>query len=82
MTRARAAASGRERGMAGRLASVDVSQIEEALGRLEESLSEARMATEVMREGDISAVSDLNAVIDAMALEIGELKGRTSGGIG
>ena len=82
MIRARAAASGRERGMAGRLASVDVSQIEEALGRLEESLSEARMATEVMRDGDISAVSDLNAVIDAMALEIGELKGRTSGGIG
>ena len=68
--------------MAGRLASVDVSQIEEALGRLEESLSEARMATEVMRDGDISAVSDLNAVIDAMALQIGELKGRTSGGIG
>jgi len=61
---------------------VDVSQIEEALGRLEESLSEARMATEVMRDGDISAVSDLNAVIDAMALEIAELKGRTSGGIG
>ena len=61
---------------------MDVSQIEEALGRLEESLSEARMATEVMRDGDISAVSDLNAVIDAMALEIGELKGRTSGGIG
>ena len=61
---------------------MDVSQIEEALGRLEESLSEARMATEVMRDGDISAVSDLNAVIDAMALEIADLKGRTSGGIG
>ena len=61
---------------------MDVSQIEEALGRLEESISEARMATEVMREGDITAVGDLNAVIDAMALEIAELKGRTSGGIG
>lgn len=61
---------------------VDVTQIEEALGRLEESISEARMATEVMREGDITAVGDLNAVIDAMALEIAELKGRTSGGIG
>ncbi|MDQ3723819.1 MAG: hypothetical protein M3376_12340 [Actinomycetota bacterium] len=61
---------------------MDVRQIEEALGRLEESLSEARMATELMREGDITAVGDLNAVIDAMALEIGELKGRTSGGIG
>ncbi len=61
---------------------MDVTQIEEALGRLEESLSEARMATEVMREGDITAVGDLNEVIDAMALEIAELKGRTSGGIG
>ena len=48
---------------AGRLAAtMDVSQIEEALGRLEEGLSEARMATEMMREGDVSAVGDLNAV--------------------
>ena len=61
---------------------MDVTSIEEALGRLEESLSEARMATEMMRDGDVSAVGDLNAVIDAMALEIAELKGRTSGGIG
>ena len=61
---------------------MDVTQIEEALGRLEEGLSEARMATELMRDGDISAVSDLNETIDAMALEIAELKGRTSGGIG
>ena len=61
---------------------MDVSQIEEALGRLEEGLSEARMAAEMMAEGDVSAVNDLNAVIDAMALEIAELKGRTSGGIG
>jgi hypothetical protein len=61
---------------------VDVSSIEAALRRLEESLAEARMATEMMREGDVSAVGDLNAVIDAMALEIAELKGRTSGGIG
>ncbi len=68
--------------MTGRLAAVDVSSIEEALGRLEESLSEARMAAELMRDGDVSAVSDLNTVIDTMALEIAELKGRTSGGIG
>jgi hypothetical protein len=61
---------------------VDVSSIEAALRRLEESLAEARMATEMMREGDVSAVGDLNAVIDAMALEIAELKGRTGGSIG
>jgi hypothetical protein len=61
---------------------VDVTQIEEALGRLEEGLSEARMAAEMMAEGDVSAVGDLNTVIDAMAREIAELKGRTSGGIG
>ena len=45
-------------------------------------LSDARAATEMMREGDVSAVADLSEVIDAMALEIAELKGRTSGGIG
>ena len=61
---------------------MDVTQIEDALGRLEEGLSEARAATELLREGDVSAVGDLNEVIDAMALEIAELKTRTSGGIG
>ena len=61
---------------------MDVTSIEEALGRLQESLSDARMATELMRDGDVSAVGDLNETIDAMALEIAELKGRTSGGIG
>jgi hypothetical protein len=61
---------------------LDVSSIEVALGRLEAGLAEARAATEMMRDGDVSAVADLNEVIDAMALEIAELKGRTSGGIG
>jgi hypothetical protein len=61
---------------------VDVSSIEDALGRLEESLSDARAATQMMRDGDVSAVADLGETIDAMAHEIAELKGRTSGGIG
>lgn len=61
---------------------MDVSSIEEALDRLAEGLSEAREAAQLLREGDVTAVGDLNAVIDAMALEIAELKGRTSGGIG
>jgi hypothetical protein len=61
---------------------VDVTQIEDALGRLEDGLSEARAAAELLREGDVSAVGDLNEVIDAMALEIAELKTRTGGGIG
>ena len=61
---------------------MDVTQIEDALGRLEEGLSEARAAAELLREGDVSAVGDLNEVIDAMALEIAELKTRTRGGIG
>jgi len=61
---------------------MDVSSLEDALGRLEASLAEARAATEMMRDGDVSAIADLNEVIDAMALEIAELKGRTSGGIG
>ena len=61
---------------------MDVSSIEDALGRLAEGLAEARAATEMMREGDVSAVSDLSEAIDAMALEIAELKSRTSGAIG
>ena len=61
---------------------MDVTQIQDALGRLEDGLSEARAATELLREGDVSAVGDLNEVIDAMALEIAELKTRTSGGVG
>ena len=61
---------------------MDVSSIEEVLDRLEEGLSEARMAAQLMREGDVSAVGELDGVIDAMAREIAELKGRTSGGIG
>jgi hypothetical protein len=60
---------------------MDVTQIEEALARLEDGVSEARMATELMRDGDITAVSELDGVIDAMAREIAELKSRTSGGI-
>ena len=61
---------------------MDVSSIEEALDRIEEGLSEARLAAQLLREGDVSAVGDLNAIIDALALEVAELKGRTSGGIG
>ena len=61
---------------------MDVSSIEEALDRLEEGLSEARMAAQLLREGDVSAMGELDSVIDAMAREIAELKGRTSGGIG
>ena len=60
---------------------MDVTQIEDALTRLEEGLSEARMAIELMRDGDVTAVSELDGVIDAMAREIAELKSRTSGGI-
>ena len=61
---------------------MDVASIEAALGRLDENLADARAATDMMRAGDVSAVADLNEVIDALALEIAELKGRTSGGIG
>ena len=61
---------------------MDVSSIEEALDRLEEGLSEARVAAQLLREGDVSAVGELDSVIDAMAREIAELKGRTGGAIG
>lgn len=54
--------------------------IEEALGRIEDGVAEARVATELMRDGDVTAISELDAVVDALAREIAELKSRTSTG--
>jgi hypothetical protein len=59
---------------------MDVTTIDETLGRIQEGLTEARMATELLREGDVTAIAELDAVIDAMAREIAELKTRTSMG--
>ena len=59
---------------------MDVTTIESALERIAEGLAEARSATELLHEGDLTAMADLDAVVDAMALEIAELKTRTSGG--
>jgi len=56
---------------------MDVGSIESALQRLEEGLQEARAATEMLRDGDASAMADLDETIDAMALEIAEIKTRT-----
>jgi hypothetical protein len=56
---------------------MDVGSIETALQRLEEGLQEARAATEMLRDGDASAMADLDETIDAMALEIAEIKTRT-----
>lgn len=53
---------------------MDVTSIETALDRIDEGLQEARAATQMLRDGDYSAVSDLNEVVDALALEIAELK--------
>lgn len=59
---------------------MDVTTIDETLGRIEEGLAEARAATELLRDGDVSAISELDAVVDAMAREIAELKSRTTTG--
>jgi hypothetical protein len=56
---------------------MDVSSIEGALDRLDEGLQEARAATQLLRDGDYSAIADLNEVVDALALELAELKART-----
>ncbi|MDX6691833.1 MAG: hypothetical protein QOG15_3290 [Solirubrobacteraceae bacterium] len=56
---------------------MDVTSIESALARLDEGLQEARAATEMLRDGDTTAMADLDAVIDAMAREIAEIKART-----
>jgi hypothetical protein len=59
---------------------MDVTTIDETLGRIQEGLTEARMATDLLREGDVTAIAELDAVVDAMAREIAELKTRTSMG--
>jgi hypothetical protein len=59
---------------------MDVTTIEAALGRIGEGLQEARAATELLREGDATAIAELDAVVDAIAREIAELKTRTSTG--
>jgi len=56
---------------------MDVSSIEATLGRIDEGLKDARAATQLLRDGDYSAVADLNEVVDALALEIAELKSKT-----
>ena len=57
---------------------MDVESIEAALQRLEDGLQEARVATELLRDGDTTAMADLDEVVDAMAREIAEIKGRTA----
>jgi hypothetical protein len=59
---------------------MDVTTIEAALGRIGEGLQEARMATELLRDGDLTAIAELDAVVDAIAREVAELKTRTSAG--
>jgi hypothetical protein len=59
---------------------VDVTTIEAALGRIGEGLQEARMATELLREGDVTAMAELDAVVEALAREVAELKTHTSAG--
>ncbi|MEA2221466.1 MAG: hypothetical protein QOJ35_4092 [Solirubrobacteraceae bacterium] len=56
---------------------MDVSSIESALDRIDEGLQEARAATQMLRDGDYSAVADLNEVVDALAMELAELKAKT-----
>ncbi|MEA2156991.1 MAG: hypothetical protein QOE11_3131 [Solirubrobacteraceae bacterium] len=59
---------------------MDVTTIEAALERIGEGLQEAGSAVEQLRDGDVTAMADLDAIIDAIALEVAELKTRTSGG--
>jgi hypothetical protein len=56
---------------------MDVTTIESALDRLDEGLQEARAATQLLRDGDYSAIADLNEVVDALAMELAELKAKT-----
>lgn len=56
---------------------MDVSSIETVLDRIDEGMQEARAATQMLRDGDYSAIADLNEVVDALAMELAELKAKT-----
>ena len=56
---------------------MDVSSIEAVLDRIDEGMQEARAATQMLRDGDYSAIADLNEVVDALAMELAELKSKT-----
>ena len=56
---------------------MDVSGIEAVLDRIDEGMQEARAATQLLRDGDYSAITDLNEVVDALAMELAELKSKT-----
>jgi hypothetical protein len=56
---------------------MDATTIEAALGRIGEGLQEAHTAVELLREGDVTAMAELDAVVDAIAREVAELKTHT-----
>jgi hypothetical protein len=56
---------------------MDVSSIETVLDRMDEGMQEARAATQMLKDGDYSAIADLNEVVDALAMELAELKSKT-----
>jgi hypothetical protein len=56
---------------------MDVSSIEAVLDRIDEGMQEARAATQMLKDGDYSAIADLNEVVDALAMELAELKAKT-----
>jgi len=58
---------------------MDVEGIEAALGRLGEGLGEARAAVALLKEGDATALHELDGVVEAMASELAALKTQTTG---
>jgi hypothetical protein len=59
---------------------MDVTTIEATLDRIGEGLQEARSASALLRDGDVTAMAELDAVVDAMAREVAELKTQSSSG--
>ena len=56
---------------------MDVSSIESVLDRMDEGMQEARACAQMLKDGDYSAIADLNEVVDALAMELAELKSKT-----
>jgi hypothetical protein len=62
--------------------SAEVPDLLTRLDTLAERVREARAAAEVIADGDPSAMTELDAEVDAIAADVAALKGMTSGAPG
>ena len=56
---------------------IDIDNLRDTLDRVVQRVDEARAATELIGEGDATALRELDAVVDDIAGDVAELKAQT-----